>query len=113
MRSRRPCARRHGVAHTAAPVPSCVAIDWPSLLSPKVSLRRSLPPPAPPRRHQVRWRGAAAVAPKGLLFFLSAMATAVGMRVPVWAAGVTVWLGLTVGLSLRVSGVLYTFGCLV
>ena len=49
-----------------------------------------------------------------LLFAMDpAMAMAVGMRVPVWAAGVTVWLGLTVGLSLRVSGVLYTFGCLV
>lgn len=49
-----------------------------------------------------------------LLFAMDpAMATAVGMRVPVWATGLTVWLGLTVGLSLRVSGVLYTFGCLV
>src|SRR5262249_7459652 len=41
MRSRRLCARRDGVAHTAAHVPSCVAIDLPNLLSPKASLRRS------------------------------------------------------------------------
>src|SRR5262249_32911906 len=31
-----------------------------------------LPQPAPPRQHQVRWRGAARGAPKGRLFFLSA-----------------------------------------
>ena len=29
------------------------------------------------------------------------------------AAGLTLWLGLVVGLSMRVSGMLYTFGCLV
>jgi ABC-type Mn2+/Zn2+ transport system permease subunit len=38
---------------------------------------------------------------------------AVGLRGRVWHAGLAVWLGLTVGLSIRVSGTLYTFGCLV
>lgn len=42
-----------------------------------------------------------------------AMAAAVGLRVSVWSAGFTVWLGLTVGMAIRVSGVLYTFGCLI
>jgi ABC-type Mn2+/Zn2+ transport system permease subunit len=41
------------------------------------------------------------------------MALAVGMRVPVWTVGLTLWLGLVIGLSMRVSGMLYTFGCLV
>ena len=40
-----PCARLAEVAHTAARVPSCVAIAWPNLLSPKTPLWRS-PPPA-------------------------------------------------------------------
>ena len=53
--ARWPCARRDGVAHTAERVPSCVAIDLPTLLSPKAPLRRS-PPPA----------GAAAPAPGAL-----------------------------------------------
>jgi ABC-type Mn2+/Zn2+ transport system permease subunit len=49
-----------------------------------------------------------------LLFALDpAMATAVGMRVTLWAVGTAVWLGLAVGLSMRVSGMLYTFGSLV
>ena len=48
-----------------------------------------------------------------LLAMDPAMALAVGMRVPVWTVGLTVWLGLVVGLSMRVSGLLYTFGCLV
>jgi ABC-type Mn2+/Zn2+ transport system permease subunit len=42
-----------------------------------------------------------------------AMAAAVGMRVSLWAGGTAVWLGLAVGLSMRVSGLLYTFGNLV
>jgi ABC-type Mn2+/Zn2+ transport system permease subunit len=41
------------------------------------------------------------------------LATAVGMRAPVWASAIAVWLGLAVGLSIRASGTLYTFGCLV
>lgn len=41
------------------------------------------------------------------------MASAVGMNVRLWTIGIYVWLGLAVGLSLRVSGLLYTFGCLV
>lgn len=41
------------------------------------------------------------------------MAAAVGMRVSRWAAGAAIWLGLVIGLSMRVSGMLYTFGILV
>jgi ABC-type Mn2+/Zn2+ transport system permease subunit len=43
----------------------------------------------------------------------TAMAMAVGMRVRLWTIGVTLWLGLAVGLSIRVAGVLYVFGCLI
>lgn len=42
-----------------------------------------------------------------------ALATAIGMRVPLWSVSLTIALGLVVGLSIRVSGLLYTFGCLV
>jgi ABC-type Mn2+/Zn2+ transport system permease subunit len=49
-----------------------------------------------------------------LLFAMDpAMAAAVGLRVGHWAGGTAVWLGLAVGLSMRVSGMLYTFGSLV
>jgi len=49
-----------------------------------------------------------------LLFAMDApMAAAVGMRVSWWAAGAAIWLGLVIGLSMRVSGMLYTFGILV
>jgi ABC-type Mn2+/Zn2+ transport system permease subunit len=48
-----------------------------------------------------------------LLVMDPAMALAAGMRVTLWAVGLTLWLGLVVGLSLRVSGTLYTVGCLV
>jgi ABC-type Mn2+/Zn2+ transport system permease subunit len=48
-----------------------------------------------------------------LLAMDPAMAAAVGMRVTLWTFALTIWLGLAVGLSLRVSGTLYTFGCLV
>jgi ABC-type Mn2+/Zn2+ transport system permease subunit len=49
-----------------------------------------------------------------LLFALDPeMAVAVGMRRARWNVGVALWLGLAVGLSIRVSGTLYTFGCLV
>ncbi len=41
------------------------------------------------------------------------MAAAVGMRVGIWSGALSLWLGLLVGLSISVSGVLYTFGCLV
>jgi ABC-type Mn2+/Zn2+ transport system permease subunit len=30
-----------------------------------------------------------------------------------WSAALAIWLGLAVGLSIRVSGTLYSFGCLV
>jgi ABC-type Mn2+/Zn2+ transport system permease subunit len=42
-----------------------------------------------------------------------AMAAAVGMRVGRWAMIESLWLGLVVGLSIRVSGMLFTFGSLV
>jgi ABC-type Mn2+/Zn2+ transport system permease subunit len=41
------------------------------------------------------------------------MAAATGMRITWWTACISAWLGLAVGLSIRVSGMLYTFGCLV
>jgi ABC-type Mn2+/Zn2+ transport system permease subunit len=41
------------------------------------------------------------------------LAAAVGMRSAAWASAIAVWLGLAVGLSIRASGTLYTFGCLV
>jgi ABC-type Mn2+/Zn2+ transport system permease subunit len=41
------------------------------------------------------------------------MAVAVGVRRARALAAVAAWLGLCVGLSMRVSGMLYTFGCLV
>ncbi|MGH7966755.1 MAG: metal ABC transporter permease [Candidatus Binatia bacterium] len=41
------------------------------------------------------------------------MARVVGIRVGLWETIVAVWLGLTVGFALRVSGVVYTFACLV
>ena len=49
-----------------------------------------------------------------LLFVMDpAMAASVGMSRHRWGAMISGWLGLTVGLSIRVSGTLYTFGCLV
>lgn len=49
-----------------------------------------------------------------LLFVMDpAMAAAVGMTNARWGALISVWLGLAVGLSIRSSGMLYTFGCLV
>jgi zinc/manganese transport system permease protein len=42
-----------------------------------------------------------------------AMAAAVGMKVGWMSVLLSAWLGLAVGLSIRVSGMLYTFGCLV
>lgn len=41
------------------------------------------------------------------------MARSVGMRVDRWNLGLAVWLGLVVGLSNRVAGAIFTFGCLV
>jgi ABC-type Mn2+/Zn2+ transport system permease subunit len=41
------------------------------------------------------------------------MAAALGLRVGHWWLGTAVVLGISVGLSIRVSGLLYTFGCLV
>ncbi len=49
-----------------------------------------------------------------LLFAMDpVMAAAVGMRVARWGALTSASLGLAVGLSIRSSGMLYTFGCLV
>lgn len=57
----------------------------------------------------------AAIAHRKILLLIMdpAMAAAVGMRTGRWGAAVSVWLGLMVGLSIRSSGMLYTFGCLV
>jgi ABC-type Mn2+/Zn2+ transport system permease subunit len=52
--------------------------------------------------------------PEILLFTLDPpMALAVGLRVKHWNLATSAWLGLAVGLSIRVSGMLYTFGYLV
>ena len=48
-----------------------------------------------------------------LLVMDATTASALGVRVGWWSAGVAVALGLSVGLSIRVSGMLYTFGFLV
>ena len=49
-----------------------------------------------------------------LLFTLDpSMAAAVGMNVGRWAMSYSLWLGLAVGLSIRTSGMLFTFGSLV
>jgi ABC-type Mn2+/Zn2+ transport system permease subunit len=48
-----------------------------------------------------------------LLAIDPAMAAAVGLRVRRWAVIHAAWLGLVIGLSIRSSGMLYTFGCLV
>jgi ABC-type Mn2+/Zn2+ transport system permease subunit len=41
------------------------------------------------------------------------MAFAAGMRVRLWASIAFVWIGFAIGFSIRTSGTLYTFGCLV
>lgn len=41
------------------------------------------------------------------------MARAVGLRVGWWDAGMSIWLGAAIGFSIRVSGVVYAFACLV
>ena len=49
-----------------------------------------------------------------LLFTLDpSMAVAAGLSPRGWNALLAIWLGVAVGLSIRVSGTLYTFGCLV
>ncbi len=48
-----------------------------------------------------------------LLVMDEEMARAVGVRVALWNRALAVWLGVAVGLSIRVSGVAYAFGCLV
>ncbi len=49
-----------------------------------------------------------------LLFALDpSMARAIGMKITVWSLLTSAWLGLIIGLSIRSSGMLYTFGCLV
>jgi ABC-type Mn2+/Zn2+ transport system permease subunit len=51
---------------------------------------------------------------KILLFTLDpSMAVAVGMKINHWNLTTAAWLGLAIGLSIRASGMLYTFGCLV
>ena len=41
------------------------------------------------------------------------LARSLGMRVERWNLGLAMWLGLVVGLSNRVAGAIFTFGCLV
>lgn len=41
------------------------------------------------------------------------MAQAVGLHVSRWNAGLSIWLGVLVGFSIHVSGVVYAFACLV
>jgi len=41
------------------------------------------------------------------------MAEALGMRTGLWSASICIWLGLSLGLSIRCAGTLYAFGCLV
>lgn len=48
-----------------------------------------------------------------LLVMDAPMAEAAGMHVRLWNLSIAAWLGLCLGLSLRSSGLLYTFGCLV
>jgi ABC-type Mn2+/Zn2+ transport system permease subunit len=56
----------------------------------------------------------AAARPRIILFAIDpAMAAAVGMRTAAWRLGHAAWLGLVVGLAMRATGLLYTFGCLV
>lgn len=51
---------------------------------------------------------------KILLFALDpSMAVAVGIKLDHWNLMTSAWLGLAIGLSIRASGMLYTFGCLV
>jgi len=51
---------------------------------------------------------------KILLFALDvSMAVATGMKIGVWNGILSLWFGLAIGLSIRASGMLYTFGCLV
>lgn len=49
-----------------------------------------------------------------LLFALDpAMAVAVGLNLKLWSRLTAIWLGIGVGMALQVSGMLFTFGCLV
>lgn len=56
----------------------------------------------------VRWQR-----PLRLLLMDRPMAAAVGIPVPLSDRLLAIWLGLAVGLAIRVSGVAYAFGCLV
>jgi ABC-type Mn2+/Zn2+ transport system permease subunit len=55
------------------------------------------------------------IAGRRLILFVTdpSMASSVGMNVGRWAAFESIWLGLVVGLSIRASGMLFTFGSLV
>jgi len=52
-------------------------------------------------------------APLRLLLVDREMASAVGMHVRAWDLALAVTLGLAIGLAIHVSGVVYSFGCLV
>lgn len=48
-----------------------------------------------------------------LLVMDLATARALGVRTAWWSIGLALWLGLSIGLSIRIAGMLYTFGFLV
>ena len=48
-----------------------------------------------------------------LLVMDAEMAEAVGMHVKAWNVSTAAWLGIVIGLSNRVAGAIFTFGCLV
>ncbi|GIW41392.1 MAG: hypothetical protein KatS3mg076_1969 [Candidatus Binatia bacterium] len=48
-----------------------------------------------------------------LLLLDREMAAAVGLRVGLWETLLAVWLGTTIGFSIRIAGMTYAFGCLV
>lgn len=55
-----------------------------------------------------------AAMPRVLLLVLDPeMAAAVGVRVAVWERVLSVWLGIAVGVSIRVAGMVFAFACLV
>ncbi len=58
--------------------------------------------------------GAALARPRLVLLAIDpAMAAAVGMRIALWNVALATWLGLVIGLAMRVTGLLFSFGTLV
>ncbi len=73
-------------------------------------------------RHDVNGFGALAISGALLLFLARerltlllvdpAMAEASGLRIRTWNAGLSIWMGIAIGLSIHSAGMLFTFGCL-